>query len=269
MANWERLTSLQIRKMAKECGVCIVPIGVMERHGDHLPLGTDFLSAHKVAQLAAEKEEAVVFPPYFFGQIYEARCFDGTINLPPAMLIDLLQHLIDEIARNGFKKIILYNWHGGNWNMLRYFVQSQLYQPRDYSLYLFADGFLYHGRHIKESVLEIVDEYHGHANEWETAIMMAIDDEAVDRTAMDYPDGAGEPLGRLSALEGSETPVNWYADHPNHYHGDCRAATRENGEKLLALHADHLSEYIRAVKDDTVAPALQKEFEERVKHLDD
>ena len=79
--NWENLTSKEFAQAVKETGVCIVAFGVIERHGDHLPLGTDFLNGHKLATLAAQKESAVVFPPFYFGQIYEARCFPGTVTI--------------------------------------------------------------------------------------------------------------------------------------------------------------------------------------------
>ena len=59
--NWENLTSKEFAQAVKETGVCIVAFGVIERHGDHLPLGTDFLNGHKLATLAAQKESAVVF----------------------------------------------------------------------------------------------------------------------------------------------------------------------------------------------------------------
>ena len=94
--------------------MCIIALGVVEKHSEHLPLGTDFLNGHKIACLAAEREPAVVFPPFYFGQIYEARCFPGTITLKPTLLMELIQGVLDEIGRNGFRKIILLNAHGGN-----------------------------------------------------------------------------------------------------------------------------------------------------------
>ncbi len=56
-------------------GVCIIPIGVMEYHGPHLPLGTDMLHSHAVACAAAEQEPAVVYPAYHLGLNMEAKHF--------------------------------------------------------------------------------------------------------------------------------------------------------------------------------------------------
>ena len=135
--QWENLTSPDFGEAVRQTGVCIIPLGVLERHSDHLPLGTDFLNSHKLASLAAEKEPAVVFPPFYFGQIYEARCYPGTFTLKPILLVEVLQAVMDEIGRNGFKKIILLNGHGGNIHLLHFLAQCSLWEEKPYSVYLF------------------------------------------------------------------------------------------------------------------------------------
>jgi creatinine amidohydrolase len=88
--QWEHLTAPDFAKAVQATGVCVLAMGVIEKHSDHLPLGTDFLNAHRIACLAAEKEPAVVFPPWYFGQIYEARCFSGTLAIEPRLLLELI-----------------------------------------------------------------------------------------------------------------------------------------------------------------------------------
>ena len=61
--NWEELNDRDFAAAAKRTNLCVLPIGVMERHGNHLPLGTDMIAAYAIATLAAQREEAVVFPP--------------------------------------------------------------------------------------------------------------------------------------------------------------------------------------------------------------
>ena len=65
-----------------------MPLGILERHGEHLPYGTDGLSVHAIACRAAELEPCVVFPTYWFGQGHEASCFAGSVNFPPAAVRD-------------------------------------------------------------------------------------------------------------------------------------------------------------------------------------
>ena len=86
-------------------GVCILPFGVLEKHGDHLPLGTDALTAHAIAVRAAEQEPALVFPLFYFGMNTHAKCEPGAIAIRFDLLLQLLESVCDEISRNGFDKI--------------------------------------------------------------------------------------------------------------------------------------------------------------------
>jgi hypothetical protein len=75
--------------------------------------------------------------PLVYGQIYEARHQPGAFALPSRVVWDLLDATCEEIARNGFKKILIVNGHGGNPQLLRFFVQSQLERRRDYVVYFY------------------------------------------------------------------------------------------------------------------------------------
>src|SRR5581483_8202696 len=78
--HWEELTAGDFMKaIERSQGTCVLPFGILEKHGPHLPLGTDLLDVRYAALHAAEKEYAVVFPEYYFGQIFEARHQPGTI----------------------------------------------------------------------------------------------------------------------------------------------------------------------------------------------
>ncbi|MEE4287523.1 MAG: creatininase family protein, partial [Mariniphaga sp.] len=122
----EELTAPEfIRAVDKSSKTCIIPIGVMEKHGAQLPLGTDLFLAREYALRAAEQEYAVVFPWYYFSQINEARHQPGTISYSPELIWKVLQETLDELNRNGFEKIILVNGHGGNNAFLNYFGMAQ------------------------------------------------------------------------------------------------------------------------------------------------
>lgn len=84
---------------------------------------------------ATQREYAVVFPDYFYGQINEAKQQYGTFSLPSGLAMQLLEATCQEMGRNGFKKIIIVNGHGGNPQMIRYFIQNQLEKKRDYVVY--------------------------------------------------------------------------------------------------------------------------------------
>ena len=189
--QWEQLTATDFANAVHETGVCILPLGVLEKHSEHLPLGTDYLIGHRVACLAAEREPAVVFPPFYFGQIYEARCFPGTFTVAPGLLLELLQSVLDEIGRNGFKKIILFNAHGGNTHFLRFLAQSQLWEQKPYTLYMPTQWLSPEAE--KQWVAMRSTDYGGHACEEETSLVLGIHPELVKMDRV--PEQPGAPPG--------------------------------------------------------------------------
>jgi creatinine amidohydrolase len=243
----------------------VVALGVVERHSDHLPLGTDYLVGHRIASLAAEREPAVVFPPFYFGQIYEARCFSGTVTIRPGLLLELIQGVFDEIGRNGFKKIIAYNGHGGNTHFLRFLAQCSLWEEKPYCIYIPLRHLTPSGEAQWQAMRETA--FGGHAGESETSSVLGTYPELVRCESV--PDVPAAPMHRLRDLPPTFTGVHWYSDYPNHYAGDARAASIEKGQALIDLRVDCLAQYIAAVKADRVVPALSREFFNRVGSLVD
>src|SRR5436309_470877 len=135
--HWEELTAADFREgIHRAQGTCLLPFGILEKHGPHLPLGTDLLDVRYTALHAAEQEYAVVFPEYYFGQIAEAKHEPGTMAYSRDMQLALLQETTDETARNGCKKILIVNGHGGNNSLLPFFAQTQLDTPHDCVVYV-------------------------------------------------------------------------------------------------------------------------------------
>jgi creatinine amidohydrolase len=228
----------------------------MERHGDHLPLGTDFLNGHRLASRAAEIEPAVVFPPFYFGQIYEARCFPGTLTIKPTLLMELVQSVFDEIGSNGFKKIIVLNAHGGNDFFLKFLAQCQLWENKPYVVYVYT------GDHSQESIKRFHEIFetplHGHACECETSISLYNHQELVKMESI--PKETCEPLHRMSGIPNLFAGLSWYANYPKHYVGNANYATAEKGKELSDVEVRSFVKFIEAVKKDTVLPELTREF---------
>mgnify|MGYP000848167767 CR=1 FL=1 len=261
--QWEALTSPELGAAARETGVCLLSLGVLERHSEHLPLGTDYLTAHGLACRAAELEPAVVFPPFYFGQIYEARCFPGAVALKPALLLELLGSVLDEIGRNGFRKIILVNGHGGNTHLLSFLNQSSLWAEKPYAVYMPTVN-LYEADWRAWEAMRATD-YGGHADEMETSMMLALHGELVHMDRV--PEEPATGLPRMGHLPPTHTGIWWYARYPEHYAGDARTATAEKGEFLVGRMVAFLADYIRAVKADEAVPGLLAEFFARERAL--
>ena len=124
MMFWEQLTVDEFNESKEKTkGVCVIPLGCMEKHGNHLPLGTDVYIAREVARRAAEVEEVMIFPYYPIGVVAEVRHKQGTVAVPSQLQYDMLEAICEELSRNGYNKIILGNGHGGNSTFLRYFCR--------------------------------------------------------------------------------------------------------------------------------------------------
>ena len=257
--HWEELSSDDFPAAVEQCqGVCLVALSVIERHGHHLPLGTDMFTGHELLTRAARLEPAIVFPDYYFTQIPEARHHPGTISIDWDLMLKMLDNVCREIARNGMKKVVLVSAHGGNRNLMPYFAETQLHSQRDYVVYL-VDPI---GNRADASVEVPWDRsVGGHAGPGETSHILAIRPDLVrmDRVPTD---GEGKARGRLAALRaaGVQTSIGWYADQPTHYQGDASFATTAAGHALLDAKAEFVARAVRAIKADNVAQQLFDEF---------
>ena len=131
--NWEELTAEDFVKALDQAkGVCILPFGIIEKHGPSGPMGTDLLNVRYATFEAVKKEYAIVFPEYYFGQIFEAKHQPGTIAYSTHLQLELLQETTAEMGRNGCKKVAIVSGHGGNTNLIQFFAQTTLETPKDY-----------------------------------------------------------------------------------------------------------------------------------------
>jgi creatinine amidohydrolase len=236
----------------------MLPFGILEKHGPHLPIGTDLLDVRHAALAAAQKEYAVVFPEYYFGQIFEARQEPGTVAYSAHLQLELLQETTDEMARNGCKKVIIVNGHGGNENLLPFFAQTQLEKPRDYVVYILGLVSPPAGGPPKKTSMDM------HAGEAETANMLVARPDLVHMDRAKNESGADQ--ARLKLPDTLYTAIWWYARFPNHYSGDGSAATKELGEYDMNAWIAAIVEATRAVKADQSSLALQNEYFEKTRH---
>lgn len=253
----EELTATQfVSAIAKAGSVCVIPLGILEKHGPHLPIGADLFQAREVAFMAAEKEYAVVFPPYFTGQIFEAKHQPGAIAYSTDLMWKMLDETCSELSRNGFKKIILLSGHGGNNSFLPFFCQSQLASPRDYIVVLFQPSPDEATQKAINTLKKTKND--GHAGEEETSMMYVIRPDLVH--AEDAKSQSGADQAHLKDLPFGYTGIWWYARFPNHYAGDGSQYNKELGKLLLKSDADQLVELISYLKKNNTIETLTKEF---------
>jgi creatinine amidohydrolase len=261
-SRWDELVANDWQKAIDSSSrTCILPIGILEKHGPHAPIGSDLIHVREWSARATKKEYAVVFPDYFFGQIYEAKHQPGTFSLPSRLVLELLDETCQEIARNGFNKIVIINGHGGNPNMLRYFVQSQLEKRRNYAVYFFEPT---PNAAFNEKVAKLrksdpaIDQ---HAGERETSTLLYLRPDLVKMETATKE--SGENLKRLS-IPDVYTAIWWYAAFPNHYAGEGAKASKELGQVITEYTVESLARALKAIKADTKTLQLQNQFYDQV-----
>ncbi len=229
---WENLLSCNFLDAVKECkGVCAVPIGCVEAHGRHLPLACDTLKAIEFTKRAAEIEPVMVFPGMYFGEKSGAGEYPGTIIFPTPLLFKILEQTCYEIARNGFKKIVLVTSHGGNKGFVGTFTRYMLTKNPDFMVYhyyqemqgpsaLLAEPEKYpylteeEWGYLQEAVDKGVKNA-SHGCFVETANLYDVCPELVDLPNMNTLDGkSNKRFADFDNLKIS-TPFAWMANHPN------------------------------------------------------
>jgi creatinine amidohydrolase len=259
--NWEELTAEDfIAAVQRARGTCVLPIGIVEKHGPSGPLGTDLINIRYTVEKAVQEEYAVVFPAYYFGQIFEAKHQPGTIAYSAELQMKMLNETVNEMGRNGCLKIVIANGHGGNNGLLQYFNMTLLEQSHDFVVYTY-NGIGGNPQDVPAAARASKTGADGHAGEGEVANVMA------SRPDLAHPERAGKESGanmaRLELPAGVTTSINWYSMYPNHYAGDASGATAARGAAMTQYAASRLAVGLRAIKADQVAPRLQKEFFER------
>lgn len=259
-AKWEELTGPDfVQAIHQAQGVCVLPFGIIEKHGPHLPLGTDLLDVRFAVTNAVKQEYAVVFPEYYFGQIFEARQQPGTLAYSLSTQLALLQETMNEMDRNGCKKIVIVNGHGGNNSLLPLFAQAQLASERDYVVYVFGlPNEDVPGRPALKTPFDM------HAGEVESSNMLIARPDLVHQDRANLQSGAD--LHRQHLPDSVYTGIWWYARFPNHYAGDGSAANKELGEFDQKTWSKEIADAIKAIKADDESLKLQNQFFEDAKH---
>lgn len=259
--KWENMTPKALAEARDATdGVCVIPLGCLERHGNHMPVGTDILCAMRILERASEIEPFVIFPFMPFGAIGGAKHLLGTIALSGELLQKLLLEIFDEVARNGFRKIVLANGHGGNSALVSYLeLQVIPEKKRGYVLYTLPKFGMFgmtdaDRRYIRERFGTACCENHG--AEVETSLTMACAPGTV-RLGEECGEQTGK-RGMTDNLKAADVRSEfwWFADYPGNYTETPDGANLAEGEWLLETFAQRAAVSIRAVKEDRSAPKL-------------
>lgn len=279
---WENLREEEFKKALEDSkGVCVVPVGCLEKHGQHLPVGTDVIHITEIARRAAEEEPVCVFPTMYFGEKTGSGEFAGTVIFSPELRLQILKETCQEICRNGFKKILLYNGHGGNQSMISYFCRSTLYGKCGYSVFdyslgsdfatpkkLLNEGFKYLTTEDRKILQSYIDEKKrfGHADFIETGWVYGVRPETV-RLDKAYQE-SNQSTHRFDEFSNLRinTPFAWMANFPNSYEGDMHDGMNERiARAMVEYSVKKLAGVLKFIKEENVSQEYRKEWLEKQK----
>ncbi len=123
ICKWENLSRDQINELDKDVSIILIPLSSTEQHGPHLPVGTDMIILEAIIEGFIEKSEItgtnIIFSPLMtIGKSNEHFGFSGTISFSAKTYYQMILEMAQSIKKSGFKKIVLFNSHGGNTDML-------------------------------------------------------------------------------------------------------------------------------------------------------
>jgi len=110
--EWQKMTVSEIREYLRERQSVLLPLGIIEQHACHLPVGCDALIAQEIVLRAGRKLAMLVAPTVNMG--FSGGNLPGTINVRPAVMGLLLADVLSSLATQGFKNIFMVLGHGGS-----------------------------------------------------------------------------------------------------------------------------------------------------------
>ncbi|HEX3399497.1 MAG TPA: creatininase family protein [Acetobacteraceae bacterium] len=240
--EWRKLRADQLREKARQDAIVILPVASLEQHGPHLPVEVDSMPGETVAARAAREivargQQAVVLPVLWTGLSEHHMSFGGTVTLDFPAFSMVVEGVCRSVLRDGFKRIVLLNAHGGNENALRTITDELT--PK-YGVPIVQFTYWYAAAEEIAGILETQSALL-HACEAETSMMLAVrpDLVAMDRVGMakanSTPDvadviGGGVYRWRTIGARSSSGVI-----------GNPEAATAEKGERLFTVIASALA----------------------------
>jgi creatinine amidohydrolase len=268
--HWEELTGADFAKaLVAADGVCVLPMGSVEKFGPSGPLGTNLIMARAVADEAAKQEYAVIFPAYFAAETTDVANHKGTINYSPDLLRRMLEETVGEMGRNGCTKIVLSNGHSGNMGLINWFIQTSMARPHPWVLYATYPAPPRMSPPTAETA-KLPAEMRpssptadGHGGEERIALLMAVRPDLAHPERGHDEASVAEDSVKLPVPRGVTIGTSRFLEAPSSYIGDASGATAARGKALLAYAADRLVTALRAVKADKQSAADQKAFFEQ------
>jgi len=246
--NFAYLNWKQVEALPKDSTLLVLPTAAIEQHGHHLPLATDTLINNLLLGKALEKLPAdlsvYAMPPICYGKSNEHIGFPGTLSVSATTFMAVVRDLGASLSASGFKKLCLYNTHGGNASLVDVMARDL---RAEFGMRTFA---LYGSGGISfEAVSEQERAYGFHAGEIETAFLLSAVPELVDTTAYTVNYIAQVDKPDLLRPENAAATFAWLTRDiaASGVMGDPRPATAENGARWVDQAATRIADALQAM----------------------
>jgi len=239
MADWQDFTMPDFEAARDESRTVILPVGSLEEHGPHLPLGTDAFHALELARRLAEARGVLVAPPLFYGVCRSTREHPGTVSLSGDTLRALVRDLGREFYRQGFSNLVILSGHAGGTHMAALLEAGETLLEELPEIRVAVVNILDLLREVLTDNPQLVStKGDAHAGEVETALMLAAYPQLVKGTApAEWPTFPKYILVR-------DKRRFW----PGGVWGDPGPATGAQGEEILRLETERLGRVISALE---------------------
>jgi len=223
---WQELNKTRFKEVLNGVEVVIIPIGMTEAHGPHCPFGTDNIMPKELCRRIDKSlgSRVIVAPPVPYGHSWSLSPFVGTIDIPAAVLSEYVLAIGRGILKQGLKRIVFVNGHGGNIPTLTTVAESLADEG---AAVLLSNWWLDYSAQILK-----ICEGQGHAGEDETSVMLALVPEVVDMSVATANTRPRHPKIKAKALR-----LEQFADAMT---GDGTKATAEKGKQIIDVVSDLL-----------------------------
>lgn len=163
----------------------LVPVGIVEEHGPHLPLDTDTIQAIATCEEVAERLGCMVAPAINYGNCSSTRNFPGSYSISLETVRALAKEILLDCHRHGILTVAFVSGHAGGAHMraLKMGAEDVVAQHREMRVYVLSDYELLPGFDAKAAAGVDVPRWDGHAGAMETSRMLALRPDLVKGTA--------------------------------------------------------------------------------------
>nr|BAL57547.1 creatininase [uncultured Acetothermia bacterium]BAL58982.1 creatininase [Candidatus Acetothermum autotrophicum] len=230
----ERISWWKARELFQRTKVALVPVGSTEQHGPHLPLGTDFLTAHALAQSVARELNLICTPVVPIGVSEHHRQFWGTLWVSPETFRRYMKEIAQSLASHGVRRIVFVNGHGGN-NASLQEICRELRAEKIFAV-LWAWWL---DPEVQKLTAELFRSRGTHAGAIETSIILAVDPSLVERSQLEAAArGASEIYA--TSRDGAQLPLDTIDFSQSGATLDPREASQEAGQKIFHTACERL-----------------------------